>query len=674
MDPSARPDAPAAAVAAWSAAAVAVGAAVAAVAVLAVAGSSPSGSAASPKQLLLTAILVVPGLLIATARPRSALGWLILGEAVLFGMAALGTAWVTAAGGTGDASVAWAAWVSDRFSAFLAVGIWLVLLLLPDGRLPSPRWRPVVGVVVAAQCLLVTAFVLVRGPAAAPDTSLPPVASDVGNPVGLLPAGLTTTLDVVAVFLLQLPLLLCPVAYVVRLRRAAPPERARIVGVLLAASTMVVLVVLGHLWWPEAAEMLDVLAAAVLAAELTATVLGRRPRAVSAVVRQTFVHTVLAAAVGSLAVLVAFVLHRYGHEPSTFGIAAVAAGAGLALQPLRTRLARTVDRLMYGDLHDPYRVLQRLAERTHRAPSVDAVLEGLAATAAVSLRLPCTTVHVGGRAAVWGERPSRGYDVRVDVLSGTAVLGTLTVVADRPLSSEETGMLEDLGRHGGMAVQAALLADRLREGRQRLVLAREEERRRLRRDLHDDVGPTLAGLAMQLGVVRTLVDDDPRAAADRLVLLQDAARTALATLRRMAHDLRPPALDELGVAGALERLAASLGLRLGLDAPEDLRLPAAVEVAAYRIGAEALHNVVRHASADRVEVRLALVDDDLVLVVRDDGAGRSPEAPAGVGLLGMRERADELGGSVVVDSAPGAGTTVTARLPARPAVPEEVPA
>ena len=562
--------------------------------------------------------------------------------------------------------------MSDRFSAFLAVGIWLVLLLLPDGRLPSPRWRPVVGAVVAAQCLLVTAFLLVRGPAAAPDTSLPPVASDVRNPVGILPGQLSPALDVGAWFLLQLPLLVCLVAYVVRLRGAAPPERARIVGVLLAASTMVVLVVLGHLWWPEAAEALDVLAAAVLAAELTATVLGRRPRAVSSVVRQTFVHTVLAAAVGSLAVLAAFLLDRYGHEPSTFGVAAVAAAAALALQPLRMRMARTVDRLMYGDLHDPYRALQRLAERTHRAPSVDAVLEGLAATAAVSLRLPGSAVHVGGHTITWGERPLRGHDTRADVVSGATVLGTLTAVADRALSVEEVRMLEDLGRHGGMAVQAALLAERPREGRQRLVLAREEERRRLRRDLHDDVGPTLAGLTMQLGVVRTLVEDGPRAASDRLVVLQDAARTALSTLRRMAHDLRPPALDELGLGGALERLAASLGLRLTLHGAGDLRLPAAVEVAAYRIGSEALHNVVRHAATDAVDLQLALADGELVLVVRDRGAGRRPGSPAGVGLLGMQERADELGGSVVVDSAPGSGTTVTARLPARPAVLEEV--
>ena len=216
------------------------------------------------------------------------------------------------------------------------------------------------------------------------------------------------------------------------------------------------------------------------------------------------------------------------------------------------------------------------------------------------------------------------------------------------------------------------LADELRAGRERLVVAREEERRRLRRNLHDEVGPTLAGLAMQLGVVRTLVADDPTAAADRLGLLQDAARTALGTLRRIAHDLRPPALDELGLAGALQQLGETLGLRLRFTGSQPERLPAAVEVAAYRIGAEALHNVVRHAGTDAVELTVDRVGGELLLVVRDDGAGRAPGSPTGVGLLAMQERVDELGGTVVVDSAPGLGTTVTARLPVRPAVSEEV--
>jgi signal transduction histidine kinase len=244
-------------------------------------------------------------------------------------------------------------------------------------------------------------------------------------------------------------------------------------------------------------------------------------------------------------------------------------------------------------------------------------------------------------------------------------VGTITVAPGRRLRAEELRLLGDLGRHGGVAVQAALLTDALRAGRQRLVVAREEERRRLRRDLHDGVGPTLAGLTMQLGAVRPLVRSEPDAVAERLGHLQEAARGALDTVRRLSHGLRPPALDELGLAGALRQLADSLGLPVRLPAEEPPRLPAAVEVAVYLIAAEALHNVARHAGPCGVALELEVDAGEFVLAVRDSGPGVDASRPAGIGLTTMRERADELGGSVTVESAPDRGTTVTARLPLR---------
>jgi signal transduction histidine kinase len=176
---------------------------------------------------------------------------------------------------------------------------------------------------------------------------------------------------------------------------------------------------------------------------------------------------------------------------------------------------------------------------------------------------------------------------------------------------------------------------------------------------------------MQLGALRPLVAAEPEAVAERLDHLQEAARRALDTTRRLARDLRPPALDELGLVEALRHLAESLGLRATFDAVVG-RLPAAVEVAAYLITAEALHNVARHAGTVDVCVSLRLHDADLVLRVRDRGAGLPADRPAGVGLVAMRERAEELGGSLAVSEAPDGGTEVVARLPAR--VPDEVTA
>jgi signal transduction histidine kinase len=655
-----------AAVMAWAVAAVASAAAGVA-AWLEV--SAPGGATGSGKSLLLTAVWVVPGVLITTARPHLALGWLVLGEALLFGASALGQAWVrSGADGTG-ADVAWAGWVTDRFSAFLAVGIWLILVLLPDGRLPSPRWRPWVGAVVVAQCAVLVAFTLVQGPVTGPDSSLPPSAREVANPLGVLPPSIGEWLDGVDVVLLQLPLLLCLLGYLVRLRRAGSDERVRVVGVLLAASTFVLLVVLGHAWWPQAAEAFDVVAAVLLAVQLTAAVLGRHPHTVAVLVRQTFVHTVLLAAIAGLAVLVASVVRALGQTLPGFGVAVIAAAAALAVQPLRALLARLVDRLLYGDLRDPYRALQRLAERTHTAPDIDAVLTGLAATVAASLHAPWARVEAAGHVGSWGEGPGGGESVVVDLVSGPALLGTVAVEPARRLRTAELQLLADLARHGGVAVQAVLLADAVRAGRQRLVVAREEERRRLRRDLHDGVGPTLAGLTMQLGALRPLVGTEPAAVADRLGRLEDAAREALETVRRLAHGLRPPALDELGMGGALRQLADSLGLSVRFRDEELPRLPAAVEVAVYLIAAEALHNVARHAGTGDVEVQLVADGDDVTLVVRDSGPGGGEGRPPGIGLTTMRERADELGGTVTVASAPGGGTTVTARLPLRDAEP-----
>jgi signal transduction histidine kinase len=253
-------------------------------------------------------------------------------------------------------------------------------------------------------------------------------------------------------------------------------------------------------------------------------------------------------------------------------------------------------------------------------------------------------------------------------------VGTVTVAGGpgRRLRAEEQALLVALGRHGGVAVQAVLLTDALRASRQRLVVAREEERRRLRRDLHDGVGPTLAGLAMQMGALRPMVAVDPDAVADRLDRLQEAARQALDTVRRLSHGLRPPALDELGLVGALRQLGDSLGLRTRFSDPDPPRLPAAVEVAAFLIAAEALHNVSRHAGTTDVVLSLCTEEDDVVLRVRDAGNGLRGGEP-GVGLLAMRERADELGGSVAVGTRPEGGTEVVARLPARLAG-AEVPA
>jgi signal transduction histidine kinase len=250
---------------------------------------------------------------------------------------------------------------------------------------------------------------------------------------------------------------------------------------------------------------------------------------------------------------------------------------------------------------------------------------------------------------------------------------------DDAFTAADRQLLEDLTHQIGVAAHAVQLTDEalqlsadLQRSRERLVTTREEERRRLHRDLHDGLGPTLGSLALKLDVASDLVERDPATARTLLGSLKTQAQSALADIRRLVYALRPPALDELGLLGAIDESAAqhsSNGLHVSVEAPGRLPpLPAAVEVAAYRIVQEALTNVSRHAGASACVVRLALEEADgtLRLQIRNDGRGLLPERGRGVGVASMRERAAELGGECVVESFSAGGTQVRASLPCKP--------
>ena len=197
------------------------------------------------------------------------------------------------------------------------------------------------------------------------------------------------------------------------------------------------------------------------------------------------------------------------------------------------------------------------------------------------------------------------------------------------------------------------------------MTARAEERRRLRRDLHDGLGPQLVSLALKLEAARNRSEADERM-RELLTALAGQTRSVIADVRRLVYALRPPALDELGLLGALAQVGAAAGdaIEFTFDRPERVPpLPAAVEVAAYRIAQEALTNVIRHSGARRCTLRLAVTGGEVRLEVTDDGAGIAPGAPAGVGLHSMRERAEELGGRLEVGSAEGGGGHIVAFLP-----------
>jgi signal transduction histidine kinase len=241
------------------------------------------------------------------------------------------------------------------------------------------------------------------------------------------------------------------------------------------------------------------------------------------------------------------------------------------------------------------------------------------------------------------------------------------VLCRADLTERDQRLLGDLVRQAAQAARASELSADLQRIRARLVTAREEERRRIRRDLHDGLGPSLGAVALRIETARNLAATAP-AESDR-ILEQTAAEVSvvLADVRRLVHDLRPPALDELGVLRAVEQQADRVragGLQIVVTGDDALgSLPAAVEVAAYRIVSEALANVVRHAAATHCEIMLGVRGRTLEITVRDDGRGIGHDVEAGVGMLSLRERAAELGGDCQVTCPPGGGTLVSARLP-----------
>jgi signal transduction histidine kinase len=220
-----------------------------------------------------------------------------------------------------------------------------------------------------------------------------------------------------------------------------------------------------------------------------------------------------------------------------------------------------------------------------------------------------------------------------------------------------------------MAVRSARLAEDLQASRERLVLAREDDRRRIRRDLHDGLGPALGGVAMRIEAAGNALESDPTRARALLQQSRDDIADALADVRRLVHGLRPPALDDLGLLDALGQLverARLTGVSVDLDAEELPALPAAVEVATYRIVSEALTNCLRHAEADACRIVLAPDSAGITITVSDDGAGIADDVVAGVGLSSMRERAEELGGRTDVTCPPDGGTVVRAWIPFSP--------
>jgi signal transduction histidine kinase len=608
-------------------------------------------------------VFAFAGAVLALARPDNRVGWLLLGASCAWGVG--DGLYQTAYHGliTAPGSVAGAGWLALVGFSLRGLG-WLVIALgvpalFPDGRLPGRRWRWLGWTISAA------IIGNVVGGALAPDVEstdlhnigwrsplpVPAVVGRVGDGMAAL------TLPLIAVGLGGIV-----AAMIARSRRGSPAMRRQLL--LFAGAAALPVVVLppafatGSPAWVFVAAVVPIPVAAAVA-----IFTGGLFDLASVANRSLVWATLTAAVVGIYAVVVAGTgaLLRDVHSQLVPWLAVAAVAVSFA--PLRAGLQSAVNRLTYGQWREPYEVLAALGQRIDAAVDADRLADDVVAELhSLGLR-EVALLDPAGR-VVAGAGPGQAG---IPLTAYGRPVGTLRFTEPAtPLRPADRRLLDDLAGQLSALLHARALTDDLRGARERLVRAREEERRRLRRDLHDDLGPTLAAMLLKVDTALVRLGRDPDAARQDLVGLRGDIQGTVGDVRRLVEGLRPPAIDELGLAAALRQavnrllIGGDLTVSIAVDVPPSL--PAAVEVAVYRIVTEAVTNVLRHAGAQRCTIDVSEVDGSVRVRVGDDGRGLGGSAGStGNGLETMRERAEELGGTLsVVDDH---GTVVSAVLP-----------
>jgi two-component system, NarL family, sensor kinase len=635
----------------------------------------------------------IVGALVAARQPRNPIGWLFLSVGLLYALTALSGVYLSYAtalwGNEALLGAGLAQWANNwLWVPAITIPTIFVFLLFPDGRLLSRRWRSVLGLAGLGVATTVLALALHPGPVEQWGTAV--------NPLGIPAAAnaLDRLIDI-GFWLVMLGFVSAIVSFALRYRRSAGTERKQMTWLMYALAFVGVGIVGSTVIW--SVSPVNSLAGELAIASFSLTILGIAVAAgiailryrlydIDLVINRTLVYGTLTVCVVAVYVLVVGGLGALFQAQGSPIIALMATGlVAVAFQPGRERLQRGIDRLFYGERDDPLAALSQLGNRLEVAIAPEMVLPTLVETIAQTLKLPYVAISL-----------RTGDEFKVAAATGNEVAGTTSLMliyhgetvgqliagprgAGESFSPTDRRLLETIAHQAGPAVRAVQLTTALQHSRLQLVTAREEERRRLRRDLHDGLGATLAALHLQAGVLRRSIRSDPPKAEAKVDEFRTDIRTTIDEIRRLVYELRPPTLDQLGLVAAVrahatqcsrpaddvvEERAESM-LQIRIEAPEELPpLPAAVEVAAFRIAQEALTNVVHHARARHCLIRLELADTLRVEIV-DDGVGvaHARETNGGLGRLSMRERAMELGGTCVSEPAPGGGTRVLASLP-----------
>ena len=633
------------------------------------------------------------GALLAWKRPANPIGWLLSATGLSYAVAFIGLLLLQF-----PRTRIWSNWLGWLW--FFGIGfVVFVLLLFPTGTLPSRRWRPVGWAAAAA----LAGWAI--GSAFAP-TIISAGSPALRNPIGVAgPAG--HVFDVLAgagAALIAATGLAALVSLVFRYRRAGTVEREQLKWLVYAGGLIVAALLteipIAQILGPSAASTnlqngMSSGAIALVPVAIGIAIFRYHLYDIDIVINKTLVYGSLAVFI--TAVYVAIVvgvgsLAQHGARPSLGLSIAATAVVAVAFQPVRAWVQRLANRLVYGQRATPYQVLADFAERMAGAYAAEDLLprmarilaEGTGATRADVWLKSADTFHDG---AVWppgapplpparatqADVPAHPADRILPVRHQGDVLGALSV-SKRPgesLTPTEDRLLTDLAEQVGLVLKNAGLREQLlarleeiRASRQRLVAAQDSERRRIERNIHDGAQQQLVALAIKLSITESMIGTDTDGERELLAELRQDAAGAVEDLRDLARGIYPPLLASRGLAAALEAQARKAPVPTTVTADGIGRYPQDLEAAVYFCVLEALQNVVKYAGASRAEVRLTASGHDLRFEVSDDGAGFNPGSKGyGTGLQGMADRLHAHGGSLTVRSAPGAGTTISGRLP-----------
>jgi signal transduction histidine kinase len=672
-------------------------------------GYRSAGSVGGPSQLFVTAAVMVfllafatVGALVASRVPGNPIGWLLLGSALAYTLATS----ATGSPGPRSGGPAWYLVAADLagqplYNAGLALGF-LTLLVFPTGSLPSRRWRWA-GWLTGAGWLLFT-IGQTFGPRRLPDLHAAnpvAVAGAAGRVLGALQAG-----EVLAI---AGGLLAC-VSLIVRFRRSESVVRKQIEWLAYAAAVVVAGLVLSTLLQLRPpTETLNnyvngivTLALASVPVAMGIAILTRRLYDIDVIVNKTVVYLSLAAFITAVYIaLVVGIGQAVGqHGKAGFGLSVLAtAVVAVAFQPVRERVQRLANRLVYGKRATPYEALSAFADQIGATVPAEELLPHLARVLAEATGAARTQVWLadGGRLRLeaaypaddaddaerrgvaialppQGLPPFPGVTTAFEVSHAGERLGALTL-AKRPgeaLTPVEGRLAAQLAGQAGLMLRNARLTEQLKDrmaelraSRKRIVEAADGERRRLERNIHDGAQQQLVALSVMTRLAETTVDSDREGARAMVVQAQADAIGALENLRDLARGIYPPLLAEQGLAAALEAQAEMSPVPVTLAADGLRRYPQETEAAVYFCVLEALQNVAKYAGASGAAVTLASANDALEFSVADDGSGfDTGSGPAGSGLQGMADRLAAVGGELQIQSRPGHGTVVTGRLPA----------